>query len=190
MTKEIVANWEANKEAIRAELSKAPSFYWEDIVSIVWKYVRPGLYPDGITEVPLVAALRDGEHSGTLAAILLSKPYTTQFYYVALEYGSCSGCDTLEEALHVNDREKRLDALMTLALHIVQRIRKLPSWGEENPEDVIEEYKNDYIDEKGKVTNLEAEVRKLKTAYNDLMNRSAAEISGLKDEVIRERNRR
>jgi len=58
------------------------------------------------------------------------------YWYVKVSYGSCSGCDTLEaimcgnwghETKEEEDewKEQAIDKLMTLALHIVQGLKKM-----------------------------------------------------------------
>jgi hypothetical protein len=49
--------------------------------------------------------------------------FPTVYWYVQIEYGSCSGCDTLEK-LQVTDSEN-YEAYWTLALHIVQGLKPL-----------------------------------------------------------------
>ena len=74
-----------------------------------------------------IHVIDDGEWQGTLLFIIGSKDYQPSVYWsVDVDYGSCSYCDTLEA---IGDwesgeaDEQQLDDCMTLALHIVQRMK-------------------------------------------------------------------
>ena len=54
------------------------------------------------------------------------QPGAEDYVYTNTYYGSCSGCDTLQGILYDNDDfETKVNGLFTLALHIVQRLRKM-----------------------------------------------------------------
>jgi len=69
----------------------------------------------------------DGDYQGTLVFVVC---YYTDHYAVCVDYGSCSGCDTLEAI----DEEgtwgdsptyDQVRQYVLLALHIVQKMKKL-----------------------------------------------------------------
>lgn len=48
----------------------------------------------------------------------------SDYWYVRVSYGSCCGCDTLQSITDCSG-DTALDDLMTLALHIVQGLKKM-----------------------------------------------------------------
>lgn len=50
------------------------------------------------------------------------------YYFVKVGYGSCSGCDTLEGIRNYEDgnpTEEQVKDYMTLALHVVQGLKRM-----------------------------------------------------------------
>jgi hypothetical protein len=71
----------------------------------------------------------DGNHQGTLVFIIAESGYQPDdYWYVKVSYGSCSGCDTLQSIRGYGDEKptaKQVADYMTLALHVVQGIKKM-----------------------------------------------------------------
>ena len=71
----------------------------------------------------------DGDYQGTLVYVIAASGYQPNTYwYVRVYYGSCSGCDTLEHIHSLNygkPTKEQVDQYMTLALHIVQGLKKM-----------------------------------------------------------------
>lgn len=69
--------------------------------------------------------INDGHCSGTLLHVIAAmghQPY--KYWYVKVDYGSCSVCDTLQKINRSNQfNEKKVKDYMMLALHIVQSIK-------------------------------------------------------------------
>ena len=97
---------------------------YRDIVSIVIDAIHEDYgdpNPNAISEID------DGDYQGTLLFVIpeeIYQPY--DYWYVRVFYGSCSGCDTLQDILYCSDsKEQQIDDLFTLALHIFQGLKKL-----------------------------------------------------------------
>lgn len=85
--------------------------------------------PDRIT------AIDYGDYQGTILFVIACKGYQpSKFWAVFVNYGSCSGCDTLQAIKEDTDEyyqydkppnKRQIDQYMTLALHIVQSIRPI-----------------------------------------------------------------
>lgn len=117
------------KPALRAHFSKEPPEEYSDIVKAAVKtvtdadddYLRKEPDPERVHQVD------DGDYRGTLVFVIGAKGYRpSTYWYVLVSYGSCSGCDTLEAAkwdFDSGDENKRLDAYMTMALHVVQGLK-------------------------------------------------------------------
>lgn len=71
----------------------------------------------------------DGDYQGTLVFIIGAKGYQpNDYWYVQVFYGSCSGCDTLQSIRDWEDispTDTQVMDYMSLALNIVQEIRKM-----------------------------------------------------------------
>lgn len=74
----------------------------------------------------------DGDYQGTLVFVIAARGYQpSDYWFVKVSYGSCSGCDTLESIRGYSDdapTESEVDDYMTLALHIVQGIKKMEGY--------------------------------------------------------------
>lgn len=76
----------------------------------------------------IIHEINDGNYQGTLVYLIPEKGYQpSTYYYVMIDYGSCSVCDTLGhiEASNNENPDQQVKDYMTLALHIVQRIKKM-----------------------------------------------------------------
>ena len=77
------------------------------------------LDPGRITEID------HGEYQGTLIYVIGEPGYQPSNYVVTkVDYGSCSGCDTLDRILEDTDnQEQQLNDLLILCLHIIQHMK-------------------------------------------------------------------
>ncbi len=71
----------------------------------------------------------DGDYQGTLVFVIGATGYQpSTYWYVKVGYGSCSGCDTLQDIRNYDSEPptpKQVEDYMTLALHIAQGIKKM-----------------------------------------------------------------
>ena len=71
----------------------------------------------------------DGNYQGTLVYVIGEKGYQPdKYWYVKVDYGSCSGCDTLEGIRDYTDdapTDEQAKDYMTVALHIVQGMKPM-----------------------------------------------------------------
>lgn len=102
-----------------------PSDY-EDLVKTVVSVItneENDLDPERIHKID------DGDYQGTLVFIIGAKGYQpNDYWYVQVFYGSCSGCDTLQSIRDWEDispTDTQVRDYMSLALNIVQEIRKM-----------------------------------------------------------------
>ena len=137
MIKEFVKDWEDNKETIREAFSKAHPESYKEIVKAVISAISAAHdddydYPDP----DRIHQIDDGDYQGTLLFLIPAHGYQpSDYFYVRVGYGSCSGCDTLQAIRDYEDgppTEKQVNDYMTLALHILQGIKRLPDWDVED----------------------------------------------------------
>lgn len=121
MIKEFVDKWYENKDAIEKKLREEFNDYYsyKSLVEIVL-----GIVGEDILDVEKIHEIDGGGYQGILFYIIPEKAYSAEkFYYVCVEYGSCSVCDTLQGIEYEEDKKQQIEDLMTLALHIVQNIK-------------------------------------------------------------------
>lgn len=94
---------------------------------------REKTYDDeNILDPSSIHAIYKGSYSGTLIYIIhdsCAMPHN--YWYTWVDYGSCSACDTFESIKNYEADEielptqSQIDDYVTLALHMIQRTRKL-----------------------------------------------------------------
>lgn len=130
MEQELVARFDAKREEVKDNLRKLIiNKNWcdyIDIVKIVIEAVHDG---SGTPDPERIHEIDDGEYQGTLLFVIPSDTYQPwNYWYVKVDYGSCSGCDTLMAILEGDfgdTIDEKADALFTLALHIVQGLKRM-----------------------------------------------------------------
>lgn len=123
MIQEFVEQWDKNKDLLREALVKKAPYEYKDLVVLVASVMKGkiNLDPSSVVEIS------GDDYQGTNLYIIKGVPngwYGTNFYSVKVEYGSCSGCDTLEHIKMDLEDEEAIKAYMTLCLHIVQEIKE------------------------------------------------------------------
>ena len=131
MIQEFVDAFMKNKEYCKTKLQEKHPDDYQDIVRIVLETINEKedtLY--GKPNSSNIHVIDDGDYQGTLLFVIPENTYQPDDYWaVKVSYGSCSGCDTLQ-AIHDScpaktPTEEQLNDYMTLALHIVQGLKKI-----------------------------------------------------------------
>lgn len=130
MEQELVSRFDSKREEIKCDLLMLLRDYswftYAEIVKVVIKAVHDGY---GTPDPEHIHEIDDGDYQGTLLYIIPDDEYQPwNYWYVKVGYGSCSGCDTLKAILdgyYGDTRDAKVDALFTLALHIVQGLKKI-----------------------------------------------------------------
>ena len=134
MIAEIIKQWEENKYKLEEYFKNTNQTEYDSYEVIVKKvfelclsnaYSRDGWCSDKMTVID------DGDYQGTQIFIIPADTYQPEVEdYVMTDtyYGSCSGCDTLQRICNYEyglPTEEQVAQYMTLALHLVQKIRRL-----------------------------------------------------------------
>ena len=133
MIKAFIDIWDKHKQEIEDKYKKGhPSEYKDIVVNLVEilnKHIeeyedKPD--PDRIKEIDW------GDYQGTLAYVIGADGYQpSDFWYVTVSYGSCSGCDTLQDICGYSDNKpdkEQIEGYMTLTLHILQGLKKMEDY--------------------------------------------------------------
>ena len=128
MEKELVARFDTKRDEIKSNLAamlvEDKYIDYFDIVKTVIEAIHDGY---GTPDPEKIHVIDDGDYQGTLIYVIPEKCYQPyDYWYVRVHYGSCSGCDTLQGILYdYDDFETKVNGLFTLALHIVQGLKKI-----------------------------------------------------------------
>lgn len=141
MLKDCVRKWDENKEKleknIRENLDEWLSKDYTDIVEVVVKDILEISYdnhnhaynPAGITVID------DGDYQGSILYVIRPEGYQPdieEYLMTTVNYGSCSGCDTLKCITEPHeygdadeeDIENAISGYMTLCLHLIQKMKR------------------------------------------------------------------
>jgi hypothetical protein len=123
MIASFVKRFEEGKDELREIFSQKHPDNYREIVTNVVKIIGKPLDWERIHEID------DGDYQGTLVYVIGDDDYQpSDYWYVKVYYGSCSGCDTLEGIRGYDDgnpTEEQTNDYMTLALHIVQGLKQM-----------------------------------------------------------------
>lgn len=132
MVNEFVQAFMENKDQIRHAFSMSFPTRYEQIVKEVVKAIsdHKSDYP-WKPDYEKIHVIDDGSYQGRLLFIIPERRYQPyQYWYAMINYGSCSCCDTLmgigyRSSYDTPPTERQLDDVMTLALHVVQRMHEM-----------------------------------------------------------------
>jgi len=128
MIKEFVDAWFAHKHELEALFREQHPESYGDILKPVIGIMSKikGMH---VPDPERITTIDHGSYSGTLVYVIAEKGYDPDVYwYVRISYGSCSGCDTLENLRDYIDSkptDAQVKGYMTLALHIVQQLKQM-----------------------------------------------------------------
>ena len=129
MNTEIVAAWEIAKPSIRAAIAAKHPDSYREIVALVVGEIAERMSGYVVPDKNRVEEIDHGDYQGTLVYVIGGTGYQPDdYWYVRVSYGSCSGCDTLESIRGYSDdapTDEQVGGYMTLALHIVQGMKKM-----------------------------------------------------------------
>ncbi len=128
MIQDFVTRFDQKRAELADQFSKAhPGSYAEIVKMVITAVTSEESYRD--PDPKRIHCIDDGHYQGTLIFVIAAKGYRpSDYWYVRVWYGSCSGCDTLEgikgyeDALPTKDQ---VDQYMVLALHIVQGLKMM-----------------------------------------------------------------
>lgn len=126
MIAEFVKAWDERKQDVRGVFEKEhPGSYTDIVKAVVW--ILPDLDLDRIVRID------HGDYQGTILFVIGEEGYQpSDYWYVKVNYGSCSACDTMaciQDSMPSKDdgtpSEAQVDDYMQLALHVLQGLKKL-----------------------------------------------------------------
>lgn len=158
MIKYCIEKWDKNKDLLRSVLNNNellnhvlnknyddPLEYLEykDLVKLTVMFI---LNDENEWDENKIKEIDDGDYQGTLLYLIPEdtyQPNSSEYLMTFVEYGSCSGCDTLQRIqcfLDTKSRDKSIDDLMNLCKDLICNMIKPYNTGWRNDEkfDTIE----------------------------------------------------
>lgn len=127
MIQEFVNRYMNNAHLLKELFKKHPDNYAEIVKNVIT--IISSDEDDYMPDPERIYEIDDGHYQGTLVYVMGAKGYQpSDYWYVKVGYGSCSGCDTLERIKTYDDEpptDEQLKDYMTLCLHIVQGLKKM-----------------------------------------------------------------
>lgn len=134
MITEFVTLFDANRGALREGFKTNKPMGYDDIVKRVVN-ILDSAEDDYCPDPERITCIDHGDYQGTLLFVIGAKGYQPHTYwYVSMHYGSCSACDSFQDAMrdwpYADDENPEvpdalIDKLMSLALHVVQRMKAM-----------------------------------------------------------------
>lgn len=143
MVKEFVKQWDENKHKLEEYFKNTPMEEYRDYEDIVVKIFELCItsttkaYDHGGFNLDNMTVIDDGHYQGTQIYIIpidTYQPSVSDYVMTHNYYGSCSGCDTLQSIHEYEDglpSDEQIKEYMSLALHLVQKLKWLPNNEEE-----------------------------------------------------------
>jgi len=124
MIKKFVDLFMEKRPELEAMFILSPPARYKDIVKAVVEVLHSDDDYESV-DPTRIHEIDDGDYQGTLLYVIGDTNYQPSgYWYVKVSYGSCSGCDTLQ-AIFDMPTEQQVKQYMTLALHVVQGLRKM-----------------------------------------------------------------
>jgi hypothetical protein len=131
MIEKFVERFDASRDKLRERFAAGHPSGYEGIVKAVVECLKTDDEYDG-PDPERIVKIDHGDYQGTLLFVIGAAGYQPSTYWaVPVGYGSCSGCDTFESIRDYDDdppSEKQVDEYMTLALHVVQKLRQIAGY--------------------------------------------------------------
>lgn len=137
MLKKVMEQWNKNKDKLRSDLANDVKlnsceyiYLVEKVVSIILNNGDNDNYDYNIFSIKNITQIDNGDYQGTLLFIIprnTYQPSAAEYLMTYVNYGSCSGCDTLQRIQGWIDEpptEQQLNDYMALCLHLCENMTK------------------------------------------------------------------
>lgn len=134
MNKDILNAWDKNQNNVRewiATVNNSDFSYEMLLQNTIRILFEESEYDYHIPDHKRITMINNGEYQGTLVFVIGGQGYqpgVEDHWYTSVDYGSCSGCDTLQAiSVYSNDlpNKKQIQQYWTLCLHMMQKMRRM-----------------------------------------------------------------
>lgn len=141
MEKSIISLWDKHKKDLENYFKNTEQSEYSDYEKIVKAIFREVINKgETVYNLGSLTVIDDGAYQGTTIFIIPEKTYQPgieNYLMTHTYYGSCSGCDTLQ-GINAYDSglptELQVKEYMTLALHLVQKLKPLGRYQDDTGE--------------------------------------------------------
>ena len=127
MIDEFVKQFMEKREAMELKLKESGPSEYKDLVTLVIDSIESDVFKTPSSSN--IVEIDHGDWQGTLVYVIGAGGYQpSSYWFVKVEYGSCSACDTLQAIGGYSDEPPTDDQVkdyMTLALHIIQQLKPM-----------------------------------------------------------------
>ena len=131
MIQDFVDKFMKAEEAVKQELKSKPPESYDDLVHRL-VHVIGAEDEYRVPSTKRIHLINDGDYQGTLLFVIGAGDYQPSLYWaIPVEYGSCSGCDTLEAIRDEGpwkakeSTPEQVQQYWTLMLHMVQLMKEI-----------------------------------------------------------------
>lgn len=131
MIQEFVDIYDTYKYELQQALSEAHPASYKELVTMVINFLASHMDEYTAPRGSRIAEIDHGDYQGTLIYVIGASGYQPHdYWYVKVGYGSCSGCDTLQDIQSNGEYNspptpQQTDDYMILALHLIQGLKKM-----------------------------------------------------------------
>lgn len=131
MNMTFVQRFDAARESLREGLKATPPGGYADLVKRTIAAITDAAdqyTTQGAPDPERIHQIDDGHYQGTLVFVIAAMGYQpSDYWYVKVSYGSCSGCDTFESICDYSDTvsDAQANEYLTLMLHILQGLKRM-----------------------------------------------------------------
>jgi len=129
MIDEFVQKWDERKGTIKNKYKLHHPKNYSEIVKNVIEILHTEDDCDDDPDPENIHEIDDGDYQGTLLYVIARKGYQpSEYWFVKVGYGSCSGCDTLQAITQYEDDppdDDQVKRYMDLTLHVLQGIKAM-----------------------------------------------------------------
>ena len=134
MIKDFINKWDTNKLKLQESLKtiidndELEGFSYLKLVELVIEHIINEEHSFTNLDITKIIVIDHVHYQGTQLYIIPRDTYQPNIedYYVTHNYyGSCSGCDTLQNIIYTDIQDEQLKELMMLSLHIIQKFKPL-----------------------------------------------------------------
>jgi len=138
MDKAILEAWDKHNHKLKdvfREHRQSEYGTYEKLLRHTLSTIFPG-DEDGVNNLCLdcngITRIDNGDYQGTIVFVVaenICQPGVDNHWYTSVGYGSCSGCDTLQniQSLNIDDapNEAQVENYWTLCLHMMQKLKRM-----------------------------------------------------------------
>jgi len=135
MNKQILKAWDKHNSDLMTAIKSASldDIDYKQLLELTLKTIFPNNDKkyNGLPHYSRVTVVDSGNYQGTMIFVITAddyQPSASDHWYTCVDYGSCSGCDTLQAITNYDNglpNEEQAKDLFTLCLHLMQKMKRM-----------------------------------------------------------------